>query len=148
MGLKRIVRSSITILISSALIGCSSGSSMFTQEGMMGSSFGLLAGTGAGYLIGQQIGKPTENMALAGGIGAGLGLLAGGLMHDRNLKKEYAKQAVVREAQLVSDNQKDIDDMRQRMQDSSTWGQGEVKSWNDRYWGESYDVPYEGPIGR
>ncbi|MFN8388973.1 MAG: hypothetical protein U0136_01635 [Bdellovibrionota bacterium] len=136
-----------TLIISGALVlgGCSP-SSLVSQEGALGTGFGFLGGTGAGYLIGQQIGKKTENMALVGALGGGLGALAGGMLHERNVAQSNAKRAVVREARAIDENQRRIDEMRERMSDASTWGRSEVKPWNERYLGDSYDSPYEGPL--
>jgi hypothetical protein len=121
---------------------------MLSTEGAITSSLGLLGGTGAGYLIGQRVGKKTENMALAGAIGGGMGLMAGGLLHEHNMKVVEARRARVREARALDRNQSEIDELRERMYDDSSWGRSEVKPWNQRYWDESYDEPYEGPVGR
>ena len=127
--------------------GCST-DSLFTSEGLWGTSLGTAAGVGTGYLVGQHIGKPTENMALIGGIGAGAGLLAGGLLHDENVKASQKKLQVVREARLIGDNQREIDHLRQTLEDSSVWGQNEVKPWNERYVTDEDDgySTYQGQI--
>ncbi len=124
---------------------CSLGSA-FSTEGIVGTAIGTLGGTAAGYAIGDQIGKKTENMALAGAIGGGMGMLAGGNMHDRAQAHQEVKQAIVREAQIVDSNQLEIDSLRERMHENSSWGQSERRPWNERYWGESYDLPYEGTL--
>ena len=82
--------------------------------------------------------------ALAGAIGGGLGMLAGGMLHERNVSEVKKRQLLVREARVVSENQREIDAMRENLAESTRWGGGEVKPWNERYWGESYDTPYEG----
>ena len=133
MSLKSLV---IRTLAIATLLGSGTGCSydrMFTSEGLWGTSLGTAAGVGGGYLVGQQIGKPTENMALLGGVGAGAGLLAGGLLHEENVKASQKKLQVVREARLIGDNQREIDHLRQSLEDSSVWGQNEVKPWNERY---------------
>lgn len=145
------MRTSFKLLLSLSLlfallfggVGCSA-SSLLTTEGVAGTALGTIGGTGVGYFVGEQLGKKTENMALAGGIGAGLGMLVGGMLHERNVSEVRARQVLVREAQVVNENQREIDSLREKLTDSSTWGRGEVKSWNERYMGESYDIPYEG----
>ena len=121
-------------------------SSALTQEAIMGTAFGTAAGVGTGYLIGDEIGKQTENMALAGGVGAGLGLLAGGLLHEHNVKEAEQRSVLIREVKMIGENQREIDALRERLTESSTWGKGEVKPWKERYWGDNYNIPYEGRI--
>ena len=135
--------------IASSLSACST-SSLFSSEGLWGASLGTAAGAGAGYLVGQHIGKQTENMALLGGIGAGVGVLAGGLLHDENVKASQQKLTVVREARLIGENQKELDHLRQAMEDASVWGQTEVKPWNERYVTDenASNTPYQGPSVR
>ena len=125
--------------------GCSLGSA-FTSEGALGGAIGAAGGTGVGYLIGEQIGKSTENMLLGGAVGGGLGMLAGGMLHERNVKEVRTRQVLVREMRLVDQNQRQIDALREKLRDADTWGRSEVRPWNERYWGESYDTPYEGVI--
>jgi len=134
------------IVVGSLLSGCSYGS-VFTSEGLMGTSIGMAGGTGAGYLIGEEIGKKTENMALGAGIGSGLGMLAGGMLHEHNVRETQTRQVLIREAKMVGENQAEIDALRERMTESSVWGRSETKSWNDRYWGDNEGVPYEGNFG-
>jgi len=132
----------ILLLASSA---CSV-SSAFTQEALVGTTLGTVAGTGVGYLIGDKIGKKTENMAVAGGVGAGLGLLAGSLLHERSVREAEERSVIIREVRMIGENQREIDELREKLVDSTTWGRGEVKPWKERYWGENYSSPYEGYI--
>lgn len=131
------------VLLSSNLTACSS---LFTTEGLWGTTIGSAAGIGTGYIVGDNIGKQTENMLLIGGVGAGLGALAGTLLHDENVKSSQKKLAVVREARLIGENQREIDHLRRSLEDSSTWGQLEVKPWNERYVTDedASNVPYQG----
>lgn len=122
--------------------------SVLSSEGAIGGLVGGAAGTGVGYLIGEQIGKKPENMLLAGSIGSGLGLMAGGMLYERNLVAVKEKQIILRQARRVSEQQREIDRIRQQMHDSSSWGQMERKPWNERYWGDSYNSPYEGSSAR
>ena len=135
------------VALCSSVAGCTSYSSIMSSEGIWGTSLGAAAGVGGGYLLGQEVGKETENMLLLGGIGAGLGALSGGLLHDENVKSSQKKLAVVREARLIGENQREIDHLRQALEDSSIWGQTEVKPWDQRYVIDEdagYDV-YQGP---
>lgn len=113
---------------------------------MLGTALGTAAGVGAGYAISEQIGKPVENMALVGAAGAGLGMLAGGLLHERNERDAEERSVLIREVRMIGENQREIDTLRENLTESTTWGKGEVKPWNERYWGENYSSPYEGRI--
>lgn len=117
---------------------------MFSQEGAVASLITSGIGAGAGYAVGNEIGKKTENTLLGAGIGAGLGLMAGGLLHEQNLKVAKARAIVVREARMLDRNQKEIDNLRERIYESSSWGGNESRPWNERYWGEDPDYPYQG----
>ena len=123
--------------------GCSP-SSLITTEGLAGSLLGAAGGSGVGYAIGQQIGKTKENMLLAGGIGAGLGIMGGALLHEHNISAVQKRQIVIRQAQVINRQQQEIDSLRDTMHDNSAWGRGEVRPWNERYLGENSDSPYEG----
>ena len=98
-----------------------------------------------GYVIGDKIGKKTENMVLAGAIGAGAGMLAGGLIND-NLELEKAKTRIIRQARQTDARQHEIDSLRESLTDASNWGKLETRSWNERYRGDYYDTPYEGRL--
>ncbi len=135
---------SLALLLALPLLGGCSYASVFSTEALVGSTLGAVGGTAAGYGIGESIGKKTENMALGAGIGTGLGMLAGGLLHERNVREAQTREVLIRDARMVGENQREIDALRERMTESSSWGRGEVKSWNERYWGDSDGVPYEG----
>ncbi len=131
-------------LINSSLSSCSS-SSALSSIGLIGTGLGAAAGTGVGYVIGDKIGKKTENMVLAGAIGAGAGMLAGGLIND-NLELEKAKTRIIRQARQTDARQHEIDSLRESLTDASNWGKLETRSWNERYRGDYYDTPYEGRL--
>lgn len=136
-----------TILFSLLTASCSP-SSMFTSEGAYSSAAGGILGTGIGYAIGQQVGKTTENMLLAGTIGSGIGLMAGGLLHEHNIAVSQKQEVLIRQVRMVDDNQREIDSLREKLHDSTSWGGNEVKPWNERYWGDNYQHPYEGTLSR
>ena len=125
-------------------VGCSP-SSMASPEGAVGSIITGVLGAGAGYAVGNEIGKKTENTLLGAGVGAGLGLMAGGLLHEQNLRVAKQRAVVVREAKMISRQQKELDNLREQLSESTQWGGNEVKPWNDRYWGEDSAIPYQGP---
>lgn len=145
---KRIVSVFFGAAIACGLVSGCSPASVLTTEGAAGGLLGAAGGTGIGYAIGTQIGKTTENMLLAGTIGTGLGLMAGGLLYEQNMFSAERREVVIRRAQQISTQQKRIDSLREEMFERSSWGRQEVKSWNDRYWGDSYDSPYEGAVTR
>lgn len=131
-------------LINTSLCSCSS-SSALSSLGLIGTTVGAATGIGAGYVIGDQIGKKSENMLLAGAIGAGTGMLVGGLINDSQEEKN-AKTRIVRQARQTDARQKEIDALRESLSDGSSWGKLETKSWNERYRGDYYDTPYEGRL--
>lgn len=133
-----------TILLAA---GCSP-ASMFSQEGAIAGLITSGIGAGAGYAVGNQIGKKTENTLLGAGTGAALGLMAGGLLHEQNLRTAKQRAVVVREARMIDSNQKEIDDLRERVTESTRWGGNEVRSWNERYLDEEPANPYQGAITR
>ena len=125
---------------------CSSGSYL-TQEGFLGSAVGAVGGSGLGYLIGQQVGKKTENVAIAASVGAGLGLLGGAWLHEQNSRYSEENQTVVREAKLIESQQHEIDHLRGLIYDSSSWGDNDRnKSWDQRYNIDQSAIPYQGQI--
>ncbi len=130
-----------------AALGCSP-TSVLSTEGAVGGALGAAGGTGIGYAIGQSIGKTTENMLLAGTIGSGLGLMAGGLLYEHNVFSSQEREVIIRRAQRINSQQREIDALREDMFERSSWGRSEVKGWNDRYWGESPNTPYEGTLTR
>ncbi len=141
----RLVKSVVLISLINGLVGCAP-SSMFTQEGAgFGIVSGLLGG-GAGYLIGEEVGKKTENTLLGTGVGVGLGMMAGGLIHEQNVRTAQKRTVVVREARLIGETQKELDHLRNELTESTTWGGNEVKPWNERYWGEDTGIPYQGAV--
>ena len=120
--------------------------SLLTSEALIGTAVGAATGTAGGYFVGEEIGKRNENMALIGGLGAGVGALAGGLLYEEGLKSSQKKLVVMREARLIGQNQREIDSLREDLHDSSVWGQLEVKPWNERYKidEDAASCPYQG----
>lgn len=128
-----------------AQLSCSP-SSYTSQEGMMGGITGTTIGAGIGWWFGKEYGKMTENILLNSAIGGGIGLLAGALLHDQNIKIARKREIVKRESIMISQNQKELDMLRERLYDSTSWGGNETKSWDERYVGEDSDYPYQGAI--
>lgn len=40
-----------------------------------------------------------------------------------------------------------LDSRHRQIQDSSKWGQGEIKPWDERYIGKESNLPYQGGVG-
>ncbi|MCC6219616.1 MAG: hypothetical protein IT291_00060 [Deltaproteobacteria bacterium] len=125
-----------------AMSGCSMRSS-YSSEGLIGTLIGTGVGGGLGYFLGDQADVAKEGAIAGGAVGAGLGLLAGGLMYDDAQLSRH--EVVVRKSLPVSDTSKQIDAIRNQVYDSSSWGNNETKSWNERYLGKNPNIPYQGP---
>lgn len=106
-----------------------------------GGVIGGAGGTGVGYLIGDQVGKKTENMLLAGSIGAGLGALGGNWFEQYREASKNKRTIYVRQSREIDENQKKLDALRNLQYEESIWGQKETKPYNERYWDSS---DYEG----
>lgn len=131
------------LFILSTVQGCSL-ASYGTQESILGSIAGAIGGTGIGYIIGDEYGKKTENMAIAGGIGAASGLALGALVHDNRAKFAQEGAQIVRQAKHISDRQKEIDILREDTYSESSWGKLDIKPWHERYEVETSEMPYQG----
>ena len=115
-----------------------------SQEAFTGALGGTVVGSGVGWLIGDQVGNKTENIAVNAAIGGGLGLLAGAVINERNLQVARQREVVIREARLISKTQWELDQMRENLYDSSSWGRNEVTRWDSRYLGEIPNIPFQG----
>lgn len=120
-------------------------SSLPTTDGLLGATAGAVVGGGIGNIIGDHLGKKTENTAIAAGVGALSGLAIGGLIHDNRMEIAKEDAQVIREAELISSRQKEIDEVRKSTEAKSSWGRSEVKPWQDRYQIETSEYPYQGP---
>ena len=127
-----------------AFFGCSP-TAVTAPEGMIGTALGAAAGSGVGLLFGNKEGNTTENVIVNSAIGAGVGLLAGSLLHERNLQIAKEREVVLREARMLDSNQQDIDQLRRKVYDSSSWGANETKVWDERYEENQSNRPYQGP---
>jgi hypothetical protein len=132
----------LTALLSSA--GCSPGAFLSGEAGI-GSLGGAAVGSAVGAVIGADKGNMTANIAANGLIGAGVGLLGGAIAHGMGEAGGKKQEIVLREAKMIDENQKEIDLLRQEVDDSTKWGRAETKSWNERYLGEDPSEPYQGP---
>ena len=106
-------------------------------------AIGTAGGAGIGYLFSRDRGHTAENVLINGAIGASAGLLAGALLRERNVKIEQEKQVVQREARVIDENQKELDALRERVYDSTSWGRSEKKSFDQRYQIETSELPYQ-----
>lgn len=137
-------KKALTLAVLLSTQGCSL-ASYASQEAFTGGIAGAAVGSGVGWLIGEQVGNKSENIAVNAAIGAGLGLLAGAVLNERNLQLAREREVVVREAKLISKTQRELDELRENLNDSSSWGRNEVTPWDQRYWGEDPHIPYQGP---
>ena len=51
----------------------------------------------------------------------------------------------VREPEAIPGEIKELDALRQEVEERTTWGRGETKPWNERYEGENSGQPFQGP---
>lgn len=128
-----------TVLLS----GCSPTSSI-SPEIFTGTALGTAAGSSVGWIFSREYGNTAQNLLVNGAIGAGVGLLAGTLLHERNVKLAQERQVVIREAEVIDESQKEIDQLREKVYDSSSWGRNETKSFDRRYQTEESEAPYQG----
>lgn len=127
----------LCLLGCSCFLGCS-------NRGIGGVT-GALVGTGIGGLTGYAQGD-LERGALIGGVaGAVLGTIAGGMFPESESEEAQTEKIVIRTPRYPLDTQKEIDTIRQQMEDSSILGGGEVKPWNERYQGNEVPIHYQGP---
>jgi len=120
-------------------------SSYPTLEGLVGTLAGAGAGAGVGHLIGSQIGNEDKNMAISAGVGAVSGLAIGALIHDQRAQLAKEEEAIIREAKMIGERQKEIDDIREEVYSESSWGRLEVKPWHERYQSDPSEYPYQSP---
>lgn len=134
----------LCVFLSAVMVGCSA-SSAATEEGLLGGLTGGAIGAGIGAYYANKLGNTAENLLLNTALGAGAGIIAGAMLHEINTANDEQRALVVRQAALVSENQRNIDQLRNEMRDASIWGRAEVKEWNERYWDENPNNPYQGP---
>ena len=97
---------------------------------------GLIASTDKDYDKGKTI-------AVGAASGAAMGLIAGAMINDHNEEVEKARP-IVREPKYTDNPvQREIDAIRSDMRDSTSYGRGEVRPWNERYQ-EAHSLPYQG----
>lgn len=139
-----LIKKSYLMLVCLSLFGnaCSL-SSYPTLEGLVGTLAGAGAGAGIGHLIGDQIGNKDKNMAISAGVGAVSGLAIGALIHDQRAQLAKEEEAVIREAKMIGERQKEIDRLHDEVYSESSWGRLEVKPWHERYQIDSSEYPYQ-----
>lgn len=121
----------------SSFIGCS-------NRGIGGVT-GALLGTGIGGLTGYAQGDLERGAVIGGVAGAVIGTITGGMFPESESEEAQTEKIVIRVPSYPSDTQKEIDALRQRMEDDSILGGGEVKPWNERYQGNEVPIHYQGP---
>jgi len=140
----------MTRLIAVTLLSISLSACSTTSIASPVAAVGTIVGAGVGALTGGLIASRDKDydkgktIAVGAGAGAGLGLLAGALVQNHNEEVEKARP-VVREPMYTNNPvQREIDAIRKDMRDSTSYGRGEVRSWDQRYQG-SHSLPYQGP---
>ena len=131
------------LLILLPLSSCSP-SSYTSAEGLTGTLIGTGIGSGIGWFLGEELGKKKENIAVNAAIGGGAGLLGGALLHEKKISLAKEREVVIREALLIDENQKELDNLRNDLDESTNWGRGEVKPWDQRYLDYEDDRPHHG----
>ena len=129
------------------LQGCAP-ATLLATESLTGSLVGTLGGSAVGLFFAesQDVSKTTENILVNGAIGAGIGLLAGAYIHQQNLEIAKERAKVEKEYQLLRENQTEIDELRKKVYDSSSWGANESRPWKERYRINTESDPYQGPV--
>ncbi len=139
------MRTALNLLLGTAIIFSTSACSArnyTSQEGLFGTLLGTGIGSGIGWVLGEKVGNKGKNIAVNAAIGGGLGLLGGAVLNQRNIQVAREREVVVREARMISKNQRELDRLRSEVYESSSWGQNEVKSWDQRYTGRNDDRPF------
>ena len=124
----------------SVAVGCSP-QAITSYEAVSSTVVGGVLGAGVGAAIGTAVGETAKNVAVNSAIGAGAGLLVGAMINEMNRKQRVV---VVRQAETIGENQKRIDALRKEVDDSTKWGQGEIRSWDQRYLDHNPNYPYQG----
>ncbi|MCB0323863.1 MAG: hypothetical protein KDD69_09830 [Bdellovibrionales bacterium] len=146
LGSRRSVSAVCSALLLFQISGCSA-ASYVSQEALTAGVVGSAAGSGIGWLIGNEIGDKSQNIAVNAAIGGALGLIAGAIINERNVQIARQREVVMREARLMSRNQRELDALRESLYDSTSWGRAEVKPWDERYQINDSHRPYQGPTG-
>ena len=145
--MKRAFSTIFSLFLLANLQGCATGALLAT-ESLTGAAVGTAGGSALGLLFAesQDVSKTTENILVNGAIGAGIGLLAGVYLHQQNVELAKERAVILREYQLLRENQRDINRLRKQVYDSSSWGGNESRSWKKRYRVILEDEPYQGPV--
>lgn len=133
-----------TIVMCGSFTGCTSGFS--SMEAIAGTILGGGLGAGGSYLLDKD---DSEKMALAGVAGMGIGAVAGAIMYENKVDAEQkAEVRIIRKESATAGyaQQKEIDALHKNIHDSTKWGQGETKHWDERYLGKESNVPYQGDV--
>ncbi len=143
-------KQTLNVILSVGLLSVSacSASSAATGPGIIAGLVGAGAGVAAGSIIDETYELSASSMAVLGGAGAALGLIAGALIYENQQASLEEEKPTIRKASFDIQNdpqQREIDALRRQMEDDSVWGRSETKSWNDRYLGDNPSIPYQTP---
>lgn len=142
--ISKLIQVGVVLGLCTSQVACTA-ASYVSQEALTAGTVGSLTGSGIGWLIGNEIGDKSKNIAVNAAIGGALGLVAGALINEKNIRIAREREVVMREARLISRNQRELDTLRENLYDSTSWGRAEVKPWDQRYIIDTSESPYQGP---
>ena len=134
---------SFGLLILFSLSACSL-RSIPTIDSAIGTAVGAGVGAVAGALAGDSIGESSSAGTLGAIAGGGVGLLAGSTFYEKKMQAAEEQATIVREPILPTREQIEINAAVEAAHQKTMWGQGEVKSWEERYLDYEPNVPYQG----
>lgn len=141
----RIISLLISILLPILSMNACSPASAVSSTAAMAGLFGAGAGAAGGVYLGQQdIGvTANEGAAALGAAGALVGLTAGAIAHQNEIDKQ--KQTYYDRVPYETDLRAgEIERVHTYVDESSSWGRNEVKSYEDRYPLEDENRPFQG----
>jgi hypothetical protein len=152
MNLNKSLKKVVVLTISSSLFfsGCSSAASAgasalpIAPQVAIPVLIGSVGGAGFGHLFGKENGDATQNVLINSAIGAGVGLAAGAVLYTRQLELKQEQEETKKQGELIVKSQKDIDTLRTQVNESSSWGRNETKSFEERYQIDRSEEPYQG----
>lgn len=140
------VRTAVLVAGISAMLSACSPSSFFSSSAAL-TTIGLGSlGVAGGAILAEEDPSVdgTKASAALGAGAAALGLLAGAYMEEQHVAAQK-EEFIRREPKPLDPIQAEIDHTNNLIHESTTWGKGEIRPWNERYLGESESRPYQGP---
>lgn len=124
----------LIILGFSVLLPSCSPSSVLSPAAALGTAVGVGAGIAGANIAADHDASidSTKAAAVFGGAAGALGMAAGAMVHQNEVE-EQKKQYYQRVPYETNKTQEQIDRHRQYIEESESWGRGEVKPYEDRY---------------